>query len=223
MKLRRPSGLGSSVILSSAFSLLTLPSTWQDFLLHSWLYNPRKPRLPIPPFLLQPLQRSYAWTHRSVRARPPRALAWCDSGFVWKYEVCVEHFQGIYVVAAVTACQIYKAASDPLTRRRCVAAARSELTQTSQDYYARLFSCAPHILGSLYDFAPCNKQVTTSLCVWSDTEHNKRDTSLLKRWGQTHNPNQRDAAFHQDGLRWALKVECNKVQIWFPSGIRNTQ
>lgn len=77
----------------------------------------------------------------------------------------MEHFQGIYVVAAVTACQIYKAASDPLTRRRCVAAARSELTQTSQDYYARLFSCAAHILGSLYDFAPCNKQVTTSLCV----------------------------------------------------------
>lgn len=77
----------------------------------------------------------------------------------------MEHFQRIYVVAAVTACQIYKAASDPLTRHRCVAVARSKLTQTSQDYYARLFSCAPHILGSLYDFAPCNKRGTTSLCL----------------------------------------------------------
>lgn len=35
----RPSGLSSSVILSSAFSSLVLPSTWQGFLLHSWLYN----------------------------------------------------------------------------------------------------------------------------------------------------------------------------------------
>lgn len=115
-------------------------------------------------------------TEACVRARRPRALAWCDSGFVWKHEVCVEHFQRIYVVDAVTACQIYKAASDPLTRHRCVAGARSKLTHTSQDYYARLFSCAPHILGGLYDFAPCNKQVTTSLCLirhWAQQERRK--------------------------------------------------
>lgn len=35
----RPSGLSSSVILSSAFSSLVLPFTWQSFLPHSWLYN----------------------------------------------------------------------------------------------------------------------------------------------------------------------------------------
>lgn len=39
VKMWRPSGLSSSVILSSAFSSLVLPSTWQSFLLHSWLYN----------------------------------------------------------------------------------------------------------------------------------------------------------------------------------------
>lgn len=135
---------------------------------------------PLPPFRRQLLKHSYAWTHWSmcacVRACLPRALAWCDSGFVWNYKVCVEHFQRIYVVAAVTACQIYKAASDPLTRHRCVAVAWSKLTRTSQDYYAQLFSCAPHILGSLYDFAPCNKQVTTSLCLsrhWAQEERHK--------------------------------------------------
>lgn len=39
VKMWRPSGLSSSVILSSAFSSLVLPSTWQGFPLHSWLYN----------------------------------------------------------------------------------------------------------------------------------------------------------------------------------------
>lgn len=178
VKLWRPSGLGSSVILSSAFSLLTLPYTWQDFLLHSWLYNPHKPLSP-PPISSSATQTLICMNTLKrvcVRARPPRTLAWCDSEFVWKYEVCVAHFQRIYVVASVTACQIYKAASDPLTRHRCVAVARSKLTHTSQDYYARRFSCAPHILGSLYDFALCNKQVTTSLCLirhWAQQERHK--------------------------------------------------
>lgn len=59
VKMCGPSGLSSSVILSSAFSSLVLPSTWQGFPLHSWLYN-------LSLSLSQSLTLSCMWTLRRV-------------------------------------------------------------------------------------------------------------------------------------------------------------
>lgn len=104
-KMWRPSGLSSSVILSSAFSSLVLPSTWQGFPLHSWLYN---------------LSVSLSITHTLMCVNPPPCVSACVRmhtrmcacviwlGAACKHVICGEDLWS-YCRYLIAVCQIYTA------------------------------------------------------------------------------------------------------------------
>lgn len=111
VKMWRPSGLSSSVILSSAFSSLVLPSTWQGFPLHSWLYNLS---------LCLSLNHSHSCVCVCVHMHTRMCACLSDSGVhvnLWY----VQRFERIYGIIAVTLFQSTKYIKlfDPLTRHWC--------------------------------------------------------------------------------------------------------
>lgn len=123
VKMWRPSGLSSSVILSSAFSSLFLPSTWQDFPLHSWLHNLS---------LCPTLSHSHACVCEHygtcAHARSPVCLSNLTPGFACEYVICGAFWEDLwsYRSSTIKACQTHKAIFDPLTRHRCIIVADAD-------------------------------------------------------------------------------------------------
>lgn len=110
VKMWRPSGLSSSVILSSAFSSLVLPSTWQDFPLHSWLHNlSLSVLLSITHTLMCVNTIQHVCACVCMHTRLCACLIWL--GVACKCVICGAFGEDLwsYCSYSITACQIYKA------------------------------------------------------------------------------------------------------------------